>query len=196
METVEAPPQSAGRLCGWEDVFAAARTLCVSDGLRHLVLVRPNQALLCLPCPTPDSVRPEYIADVERIVPSVARRNIAVIAPTLPKIEPGDVNAIPGTLDVVAMGRVIPFFGMLVGLTSIGHSVWVFDGQPAMLTPGSRDADVLIIDSIMAARLTTKSADEAARVMRNANILIYDRNTRALRALRQVGPPGSKLEFH
>jgi hypothetical protein len=195
METVEATVQKTDRLCGWEDVFTAVRRLCVAEGLRHIALVRPNQSILCLPCPAPGSVRPEYIADVERIVPSVTRRNIAAIAPTLPKIEPADVNAIPGTLDVIAMGRVIPFFGMLVGLTSIGHSVWVFDGQPATLAPGSRDSDVLVIDSIMAAKLTTKSADEAARVMRNANILIYDRNTRGLRALRQVGPPGASLEF-
>jgi hypothetical protein len=47
----------------------------------------------------------------------------------------------------------------------------------------------------MAAKLTTKSADEAARVMRNANILIYDRTSRALRTLRQIGPAGGKLEF-
>jgi hypothetical protein len=195
MATVESPVPKTDRLCDWEAVFSAVRTLCAADGLRHLALVRPNQAVLYLPCPAPDAVRPEHIAQVERIVPSEAKRNIAVIAPTLPKIEAADVNAMPGTLDVVAMGRVIPFFGMLVGLTSIGHSVWVFDGQPAALAAGSRDADLLIIDSFMAARLTTKSAEEAARVMRNANILIFDRNNRDIRVLRQVGPPGSKLEF-
>src|SRR5258708_13994558 len=129
------------------------------------------------------------------MVRSEAKGNIAVIAPTQPKIEAADVDAIPGTLDVVAMGRVIPFFGMLVGLTSIGHSVWVFDGQPPALAAGSRDADLLIIDSFMATRLTTKAADEAAHGMRNAHILISDRTPPALRALRQAGPPRSKLEF-
>ena len=195
MATLEAPVPKTDHLHDWETVFAAVKRLCGTDGLRHLALVRPNQAVLCLPCPARDAVRPESIAQVERIVPSEAKRNIAVIAPTLPKIEAADVNAIPGTLDVVAMGRVIPFFGMLIGLSTIGHSVWVFDGQSAALAPGSRDADLLIIDSFMATRLTTKSADEAARVMRNANILIFDRNTRDMRVLRQVGPPGSQLEF-
>jgi hypothetical protein len=195
MATLEAPVLKTHHLHDWETIFTAVRKLCASDGLRHLALVRPNQSILCLPCPARDSVRPEHIADVERIVSSDAKRTIAVIAPTLPKIEPADANAIPGTLDVVAMGRVIPFLGMLIGLTSIGHSVWVFDGQPAAVSAGSRDADLLIIDSLMATKLTTRSADEAALVMRNANILIYDRPTRALRVLRQVGPPGSKLEF-
>ena len=195
METVEASIPKTDRLCGWEDMFSAVRRFCAEDGLRHLAIVRANQSLLCLACPAPASVRPEYIADVERIVPSLAKRNIAVIAPTLPKIEAGDVNAIPGTLDVVAMGRVIPFLGMLIGLTSIGHSVWVFDGNPGTLAAGCKDADLLIIDSIMASKLTTKSADEAARVMRNANILIHDRASNALKALRFAGQPGAKLEF-
>src|SRR5260370_1900259 len=108
MATVEAPAPKTDRLCDWEAIFTAVRRLCAADGLRHLAVVRPNQAVLFLPCPARDSVRPEYIAEVERIVPVEARRNIAVIAPTLPKIEPTDVDAIPGTLDVVAMGRVIP----------------------------------------------------------------------------------------
>src|SRR6266550_5770907 len=98
MGTAEASIHHAGRLCGWEDVFAAVRKLCVADGLRHLAVVRPNQSILYLPCPAPGSVRPEHIADVERIVPSATKRNIAVIAPTLPNVEPSDVNAIPGTL--------------------------------------------------------------------------------------------------
>src|SRR5260370_90751 len=171
MATLEAPVLKTHHLHDWETVFASVRKLCTTGGLRHLALVRPNQSILCLPCPARDSVRPEHITDVERIVPSDAKRNIAVIAPTLPKIEPADANAIPGTLDVVAMGRVIPFFGMLIGLTSIGHSVWVFDGQPAALSAGSRDADLLIIDSLIATKLNTKSQNETSTVLRHSHLL-------------------------
>jgi hypothetical protein len=103
------------------------------------------------------------------------------------------VDAIPGTLDVIAMGGVIPFFGMLIGLTSIGHSVWIFDGQPAALEAGSRDADLLIVDSARGATITTKSLDQAAEAMRNANILIHDRSSGQLRAFRLVGK--ERVEF-
>src|SRR6267378_8231132 len=118
------------RLGDWEDFFGAERALAAAPGFRHIIVVRQNQNLLCMACPERSTVRPEYIAEVERIVPSDAKRNIAVIAATQPKLEPTDVVAIPGTVDVIAMGRVIPFFGMLIGLASIGHSVWILDGQP------------------------------------------------------------------
>jgi hypothetical protein len=183
------------RLGDWEELFGAVRALVAAPGLRHIIVVRQNQSLLCLACPERSTVRPEFIAQVERIVPSEARRNIAVIASTQPKLEPPDVDAIPGTLDVIAMGRVIPFFGMLIGLTSIGHSVWVFDGQPDALVAGSKDADLMIIDSAVGARLTTKSLDQMGPVMRNANVLIHDRKTGQIRALRQVGLPKDRLEF-
>ena len=183
------------RLGDWEDLFGAVRVLTAAPGLRHVMVVRPNQSLLCLPCPERSTVRPEYIANVERIVPSEAKRNIAVIAPTQPKLEPTDGDAVPGTLDVIAMGRVIPFFGMLIGLVTIGHSVWIFDGQADALVAGSRDADLLIIDSAMAARLTTKSVDLVVPVMRNVNVLIHDRGVGQLRVLRQAGGAKDRLEF-
>jgi hypothetical protein len=181
------------RLGDWEDLFGAVRALAAAPGLRHIVVVRQNQSLLCLACPERTTVRPEFIAEVERIVPSDAKRNIAVIAPTQPKLEPSDVDAIPGTLDVIAMGRVIPFFGMLIGLSTIGHSVWIFDGQPAALVAGCKDADLLIIDSAASGRLTTKSLDQAVPAMRNANILIHDRSSGQLRAFRLVGK--ERVEF-
>ena len=183
------------RLGDWGELFGAVRALAAAPGLRHIIVVRQNQSLLCLPCPERSTVRPEYVAEVERIVPSDAKRNIAVIAPTQPKLEPTDVDAIPSTMDVIAMGRVIPFFGMLIGLASIGHSVWVFDGQPDAFVAGCRDADLVIIDSAAAARLTTKSLDQAVPLMRNANVLIHDRKTGQLRALRQAGASKDRLEF-
>jgi hypothetical protein len=183
------------RLGDWEELFGAVRALAAAPGLRHVIVVRQNQSLLCMACPERNTVRPEFVAQVERIVPSEAKRNIAVIASTQPKLEATDVDAIPGTVDVIAMGRVIPFFGMLIGLASIGHSVWIFEGQPAALEAGSRDADLLIIDSAVGARLTTKSLDQMVPVMRNANVLIHDRKTGQLRALRQVGAPKDRLEF-
>jgi hypothetical protein len=180
--------------CDWDELFEAVRRLACEPALRHLILVRQNQSLICLACPARSSVKPEYVADVERIVPSDVKRSVAILAPTQPKFEPADANALPGTELVIAMGRTIPFFGMLIGFTAVGHAVWVFDGQPDTLAAGCKDADVLIIDSIKADTLTTKSVDDAAQVMRNANILLHDRKTGQLRSLRKVGQ-STRLEF-
>jgi hypothetical protein len=46
----------------------------------------------------------EYVADMGRIVPSDVKRSIAIIAPTQPKFEPADVNALPGTELIIADG--------------------------------------------------------------------------------------------
>src|SRR5260370_31195541 len=124
------------RVGDWGAIFGAVRALTAAPGLRHVMVVRQNQSLLCLPCPERSTVRPEYIANVERIVPSEAKRNIAVIAPTQPKLEPTDGDAVPGALDVIAMRRVIPFFRMLIGLLTIGHSVWIFEGHADALVAG------------------------------------------------------------
>src|SRR5260370_18467966 len=99
MATLEAPVPKTDHLHDWETVFAAVKRLCGTDGLRHLALVRPNQAVLCLPCPARDAVRPESIAQVEPIVPSEAKRSIPVIAPTLPQIQAADGNGLPANLD-------------------------------------------------------------------------------------------------
>jgi hypothetical protein len=68
-----------------------------------------------------------------------------------------------------------------MGFTSIGHSVWIFDGTASVFESGCREADVLIVDS---ARLTVLPADwqgSAAKVMRNPQILVHDRSNYQLR---------------
>jgi hypothetical protein len=179
----------------WKDVFTAARKLGPGPGARYVVLVQKNHGLRCLACPLPGSLPEAKVAEVERIVPSAVGRNIVIIAPTEFQLDPADEVKRPGTGEIQAAGRTIPFFGLVLGLAFIGHCVWVFDGQATALAEGCRGADLLIIDSIKANELTTKSVEVAADVMRNANILIFDRNTRNLRTLRKVGN-SSQLEFH
>lgn len=111
------------------------------------------------------------MATVERMLPSTTKRNVAVIADATWAAGDGP------TLQIA--NHAIPFFGLLMGLTSIGHSVWIFDG--AVTESGCREADVLIVDG---ARLTVLPSDwqsNAAKVMRNPQILIHDRTTYQLR---------------
>jgi len=107
------------------------------------------------------------------MLPSSTKRNVAAIADT--------TWATGATPDLQIANQAIPFFGMLMGFTCIGHSVWIFDGSASVLESGCRHADVLIVDS---ARLSVLSADWqriAAKVMRNPQILLHDRATYQLR---------------
>ena len=84
---------------------------------------------------------------------------------------------------------------MLMGLTYIGHAVWVFEGHPSAFVAGCRHADVLIVDSSMLGGLEDGWEDRAAAVMRNANILVHDRSTFQLRILHKVGEQLGALGF-
>lgn len=175
----------------WKGIFAAARRIAGDTEARYVVLVRPNRTILCIPCPPAGSVPPEQFQPMEKVIASTAKREVAVIAPTeFACGEGGD----KGSSELVAAGKAIPFFGMLSGFAYIGHSVWVFDGQAVALAAACTGADVLLIDSFYANKLTTKTVADAAAVMRNANILIHDRSAFGLRVLRKVGQSNG-LEF-
>lgn len=153
-----------------EDRFQAVREKAAQG---HLVIVLPDGQYLLLPALDKNAVRSEMVATVERMMPSTTKRNVVVISDTS--------WALGGTPSLESANTAIPFFGLLMGFTTIGHSVWIFDGATNVLEPGCREADVLIVDS---ARLTTLSPDwqsQAAKVMRNRQILVHDRASYKLR---------------
>jgi hypothetical protein len=124
---------------------------------------------------------------MERLIPSVVKRNVAVIADTGFTGE-----AAP---DLAKASKAIPFLGLLTGLTYIGHHVWVFEGHASALAAGCRDADVLIVDSGVVPHLEKGWEKAAEAVMRNANILIHDRATFKLRLVKKVGERTAGLDF-
>jgi hypothetical protein len=137
----------------------------------------------------------DQIAKMGQILPGDGKRNVVVMAPTQFACGEDGEGVNKGSADLIAAGKAIPFFGLLNGLAYIGHSVWVFDGQATAVVPGCKNADLLLIDSILSSKLTTKTVTDAAAVMRNANVLVHDRNTFGLKVLRKVGQ-SDKLEFH
>jgi hypothetical protein len=69
-----------------------------------------------------------------------------------------------------------------VGLSTIGHAIWVFDAGPAhLLTAACRDADVLIVDSERLAALPEHWQESAVKEMRHRQVLVHDRATYQLR---------------
>jgi len=171
-----------------EQIFTRARKAAAGDRRRSaLVIVRPNRGHLVMPAMAETPALKHAVLALQRLVPSNAKRNIAVIAYT---VIPG--NGDPGVNDV---NRSIPFIGMLMGLTYIGHAVWVFEGHPSALRAGCRNADVLIVDGAMLPLLEQGWQDTASSVMRSTNILAHDRDTFQLRILRKYGEQMGALGF-
>jgi hypothetical protein len=135
----------------------------------QLVIVRPDWRYLLIPAPRRETAQAGAVAAVERIIPSTTKRKVAVI---------GDIAwTVADAPDLRRANEAIPFFGLLLGFASIGHSVWIFDGADDRLEYGCREADVLILDSATLTRMSSGWQDKAARAMRNTRILVHDRTS-------------------
>jgi len=153
-----------------EEKFKAVRAKAAQA---QLVIVRPDGHYLLLPALPKNSVSAEMLAAVERIMPSTDRRNVAVIGET--SWAAGDAPTLQ------TANQAVPFFGLLMALTSIGHSVWIFEGAANEFESGCSEADVLIVDSARLTTLFPAWQGDAARVMRNPQILVHDRVSYQLR---------------
>lgn len=140
-------------------------------------------------------MKPEQIAQAERITPGGIKRNIAVIAPTELIVEPADSARKPLVAQFLAAGRTIPFFGMLLNLASVGNPMWIFDGKTEALESGCRNADLLLIDGLLAGKIQMRALDRAAKAMRSENIVIYDRNAKRLHFLRHVSDSPERIAY-
>ena len=171
-----------------EKLFADVRKLAARpEQPRGMVMVLPDRKFGIWPeSRAPQS--PSAVERIELIVPSSIKRNIAVIAYT------GFAQETFPATSAIDGNKAIPFLGILFGLSYIGHSVWIFEGHPTALVAGCRDADLLIVDSAMLPFLPTGWEDEAAKVMRNPNIMVHDRTIYKLRVVRKVGTT-DRLEF-
>lgn len=168
----------------FEKVFEHVRKLTA----RGLVIVRPNMKHLVLPPMSETSSLKSAAANMEKLMPSKVKRNVAVISNASFKAE----VEVP---DITEVAKSIPFFGMLMGLTYIGHAVWIFEGHATTLAAGCRGADALIVDSVKLPVLSRGWQDTAASVMRNANILIHNRETFQLGIARKAAEGKDLLAF-
>ena len=142
--------------------------------MAQMVVVRTDGEYLLLPALAKTSISPDILASTEQMMPSATRCRVAVIA---------DTKWASGTAPTLQeASQAIPFFGILMGLVCIGHSVWLFDGMGCTLTPGCRDAHVLIVDSASVCGLPVNWRAEARKVMRDRQIVIHERETYKLHA--------------
>jgi hypothetical protein len=174
-----------------EEYFATVRrTAAGRDDGEGLVIVKPDRALMVLPRMEETAELKGMAENVARMVPPDQQRNIAAIANTVFQPDAG------GAVGLAEVGQAIPFLGILVGFSYIGHAVWVFEGHASALAAGCREADLLVVDSGMRPFLQPGWDAKAAHVMRSANILIHNRATFQLSALRKVGSDPSRIQFN
>ena len=156
---------------GLEKIFAVVREKAAQ---RNLVVVRPDRRHLLLPAMDKKAIPAEAVASVERMLPSSVKRNVAAVADT--------AWSMADTPGAGAANQAIPFFGLLMGFTAIGHAVWIYDaGAGETLSAGAHEADVLIVDSARVPALPAEWQKIAAQVMRAPHILIHDRAIHRLR---------------
>lgn len=173
-----------------QEVFARLRQTAAAPGTEGgLAILKPDRTQLVMPRLAAAPALESLAKNMDRLVPGAVKRNIAVIAYTLFDTQAG---AVPGLAEV---SKAIPFLGILVGLSYIGHAVWVFEGHASALSAGCREADVLIVDSAMRVYLPPAWDADARAAMRNPNILVHDRATLQLAMIRKAGRDGARLQF-
>jgi hypothetical protein len=173
-----------------EEVFASVRRTAAGKGTGDgLVIVKPDRTHLVMPRLGETAALKSMAENMNKMVPASTQRNIAAIGFTVFDTAPG---VAPGLVEV---SNAIPFLGMLVGFSYIGHAVWVFEGHRSSLAAGCRDADILLVDSAMRPFLEPAWDTRAAAVMRNVNILVNNRANFGLVAIRKVGTDPARIEF-
>jgi hypothetical protein len=173
-----------------EEVFANVRRTAAGRGAGDgLVIVKPDRTHVVMPRLAETEALKKMAENMDAMVPASTQRNIAAIAFTVLAAADG------GPPGLVEVSKAIPFLGMLVGFSYIGHAVWVFEGHASALAAGCRNADILLVDSAMRPLLAPGWDEKAAAVMRNANILVNNRTNFALSAVRKVGTDTSRIEF-
>ena len=174
-----------------EEYFATVRRTAAGKGDGEgLVIVKPDRALMVLPRMAESPELKVMAENVAKMVPAAKQRNIAAIGYTVFEAGP------QGAIGFAEVGKAIPFLGILVGLSYIGHAVWVFEGHSSALSAGCRDADILVVDSAMRPFLAQGWDAKAAAVMRSANILVHNRAKFGLSAIRKMGTNPQGFEFN
>jgi hypothetical protein len=173
---------------GIEALFVKVRKKAAES--RGVSLVRPDRTHFILPGPPDGSIKAPMVEGVKAVIPSEAPRFVAAMVAQ--GALAGDPSQKPSLPEVA---RRVPFMGLLVGLAYTGHAVWMFEASAEWASAGSEEADVLIVDSEAIASLAPSWLEDAARVMRNGNVLVYDRSRQKIGSVRTAGEIPGKIEF-
>jgi hypothetical protein len=156
--------REARRAASGEDDDEVTRSWKNFEGQRAVAIITPGRLIMFSPCPEPNSMPEEAIAQQRSMMPPDPPLKISVISYTF-------VEAL--TIDI---DKAIPFRGFLITWAYLGHSVIVFEGHPSAFESGARECDVLLVDSGMLPFIQLNWLDVASRVMNEgARIFLHER---------------------
>jgi hypothetical protein len=164
------------RYATWDEVIAKVREM--TAGGRYAGIIRPDRSYLLIAPPSKDSMPANMVQMMAKLVPPQPPRWISAIADTYFSWRVGG-----GVPTLAEAAQAIPFFGMLLGLACVGHSVCVFTGTDDSMAAGCRGTDLLIVDDAQLPALSADWKKVAAPVMRNANIVAHERASFKLKAI-------------
>jgi hypothetical protein len=173
---VDLKGRSHPRYFTWESAVAAVRERVA--GGKYVGVIRPDRSYLLIAPPPKDSVPAKMVQMMEKMIPPKPPRTVVALADTYFSWRPGG-----GIPTLAETGQAIPFFGMLMGLATIGHSVYVFPGTDDSLAAGCQDADLLVVDQAQIPALEGDWKATATAAMRSPNILAHNRTTFKLEAV-------------
>jgi hypothetical protein len=173
---VDLKGRSHPRYFTWESAVAAVRERVA--GGTYVGVIRPDRSYLLIAPPPRDSVPEKMVQMMEKMIPPQPPRTVVALADTYFSWKPG--GGIPSLAETE---QAIPFFGMLMGLATIGHSVYVFPGTDDSLAAGCKDADLLVVDEAQMPALESDWKATASAAMRSPTILAHNRTTFKLEAL-------------
>jgi hypothetical protein len=154
---------------GWAALLVTVRVRAAGGAL---VIVYPDGRQMAIRVGEKETVLPEGMAAVRRLVPSETPQNVAVIADTS-----WTLGKQPELQDAA---RAIPFFGILMGIATISHAVWIHNGAAPALAECCRDADLAIVDSARLEALPADWQNVVRPTMRTPKIRVHDRGTYTL----------------
>ncbi len=160
------------RYTTWDGVVAKVREM--TTGGRYVGMIRPDRSYLLMAPPPKDSMPANMVQMMAKLVPPTPPRRIGAVADTY-------FTWKAPTLAETA--EAIPFFGMLLGLACIGHSVTVFTGLDDSMSAGCKGLDLLIVDEQQLSALAADWREVAASCMRNPNIVAHERATFKLKPI-------------
>ena len=147
-------------------------------GQRCVAMISPGRLMRQFLTPPPNTMAPNMTEMMKSILALPPKRVVAI-----------GFTATLVQADMKEVGAAIPFFGFLIGLAYIGHSVVLFEGHPLAFEGGVRGAEMLLVDSEMTPFLPDHWTETAFRVMKTPEVNIYNAdNPQASRVQRIIDP--------
>lgn len=136
------------------------------DELSHVAILNKDRSSYFFPCPPKGSISKELEDMAKSLLSPSEPCKVIIIGNTEPfsNLKTHPSNA-------------IPFFSLLIGLSYIGHTVIVFEGNKDTMEVFCKDADICIVDDAIAKLMESDWKDTIKSLVKNEEVYIYDRKT-------------------